>query len=76
MDKSEALKMIESPMTVTISGKLAAYLRMLAADEDEIRGVNKIALDCIVESLTEEVKDDRGYSSNEQAEMWLFDGWL
>jgi hypothetical protein len=65
-----------SPMEVTISGNLAAYLRMLAADEDEIRGVNKIALDCIVESLTEEVKADRGYSSNEQAEMWLFDGWL
>ncbi|MDB2499328.1 hypothetical protein F7C95_05575 [Opitutia bacterium ISCC 51] len=47
---------------------------MLAVQEDEVRGVNKIALDGIVESIVDRVKDDRGYVSNEQAEACLFDG--
>jgi len=38
---------------------------MFAVDEDEIRGVNKIALDGVVESIVDRVKDDYGVASRE-----------
>ncbi|MCZ6672770.1 MAG: hypothetical protein O7C75_07515 [Verrucomicrobia bacterium] len=73
-DKAEVLDGLRSPMEVTVYGNLAAYLRMLAMEEDEIRGVNKIALDGIVDSIVDRVKAERGYASKEEAEAWPFDG--
>jgi len=36
-------------------------------------GVNNIALDCIVESLTDRVKTEFRLGGNEQTEAWVFD---
>lgn len=62
-----------SPIAVTVSGNLAAYLRAIAFDKGEDRGVGKIALDSIVESVVHRAKEDFEFASLEQAEAWLFD---
>ena len=48
---------------------------MKAVDEEEIRGGNEIVLDCIVESLVEEVKDGYGQEPKASHKMPFMRGY-